>query len=86
MSERRPATLGVIDLSDCGNFVEAWHNGTRCLTAAVEVYGLHGAMGKCLDYLRGWSGQEPAIAKGLKAKLDEADSTFTRLAFGADYR
>jgi hypothetical protein len=77
---------GVIDLSNDGQHVEAWHNGTRCLTAAVAVYGLHGAMGKCLAYLREWSGAEPTIAKGLKAKLDEADAAFARMAFGADYR
>lgn len=78
--------MGNICFSTDRVHVEAWYNGTRCTTAAVDVYGVHGAMGICLNYLRQWSGQEPTIDKELKAEMDRIDSLFCELAFAGKYR
>lgn len=72
--------MGNICFSTGRVHVEAWHNGTRCTTAAVAVFGLHGAVGKCLSYLREWSGEEPSIERELQAAMDAADNLLIQLA------
>ena len=79
--------MGTICFSTDLVFVEAWHSGTRHLTAAVAIFGLHGAVGTCLKHLRDWSGgEEPTIEAELKAAMDRADALLTSRAFGGEYR
>jgi len=72
--------MNLIDISDDRRFVEAWHNGMKAYWASVQIYGLHGAYGECLNYLRQWTGQEPAVSKTLQSVLDVSDNLMIRLA------
>jgi hypothetical protein len=76
--------MNRIHLSDCGNFVECWHNGTKSYT--VHIGGqLHDAVGRAREWFRKWAGAEPEVGKDLKARLDASDSLFSRLAFGGGW-
>jgi len=76
------AIINRITFSDDKRHVEGWNNGTRVMTAGVTTYGLFGAVQKCLDYLRKWSGQEPEIDRELKAAMDRADNAIIAMMTG----
>lgn len=78
--------MNRIELSTCGVFVELWHNGQRIYYVPINGK-LHDAVGKCRDYIRKWAGDDnPEISKALKAKMNELDSLFMRMAFGEQWR
>lgn len=78
--------MNRILLSECGTFVEVWHNGSRVYS--VPIAGkTHDAVGQCREYIRKWSGDDnPEIGKSLQAKMKELDAMLTRMAFGEQWR
>lgn len=77
--------LGRIHLSDCGNFIDCWHNGTKCYT--VHIGGqLHDAVSRAQEWFRKWAGQEAEIGKDVKARMEASDNLLSRMAFGEQYK
>lgn len=62
--------MNRILLSDCGQFMECWNNGSRCYT--VHIGGQFAdALGRAREYFRKWGGDEmPHISRQLAAMVD----------------
>jgi hypothetical protein len=76
--------MNIIRLSNDGRFIEGWHNGAIIRFADI-THGIHRGVGDVREYMRQWSGEEPAIEAALKVKMDAADMNLINMAFGKEY-
>ncbi len=70
----------IIHLDESGTFLELWNNGTkiRIFPTSGDTYA---ALAQAQKYSREWAGQDAAIGRNLKERLNALDG----IAFGKDY-
>lgn len=69
--------MNRITLSNCGNFVELWNNGTRIYTVHIRAgrNGIRNAMESACEYVRQWAGDEnPEVSKELTVRMEGLES------------
>lgn len=67
----KTSPLNTVDLSECGQFIECWHNGTRSYTVYIGGQ-LTDAIARAQLWFREWSGLEGNVSRALRSRIEEA--------------